>query len=67
MVEYFSDAKTPEGQVEKYEVERSFWESEDIMKRPPCPPNKFTGLEKKAFGLPLSSSDVLSLIEQTPS
>jgi hypothetical protein len=49
MVDYFADEKTPKDSVEKYEVYRSFWENEDIMKRPACPPNKFSGLEKKVF------------------
>ncbi len=49
MVDYFADKKTQKDSVEKYEVYRSFWETEDIMKRPACPPNKFSGLEKKVF------------------
>lgn len=49
MVEYFKDSKTPKDKVEKYQVEKSFWENEDIMQRPPCPPNKFLGIEDMVF------------------
>jgi Phytanoyl-CoA dioxygenase (PhyH) len=63
MVDYYCDDKTAKGTVEKYEVQRSFWESGDIMNRPPCPPNQLTGLEKKVFPDPLSASDVRELIE----
>lgn len=65
MVEYFKDKDTPADSVEKYRVERSFWESEDIMKRPPCPPNQFLGLEKLAFPSSISKKQLLHLIEQT--
>ncbi|MEZ5054297.1 MAG: phytanoyl-CoA dioxygenase family protein [Chitinophagales bacterium] len=49
MVEYFKDAHTPKNKIEKYQVERSFWESEDIMKRPPCPPNQFLENEDEIY------------------
>jgi hypothetical protein len=65
MVEYFKDAQTPIDEVEKYQVEKSFWESEDIMKRPPCPPNQYFGNEKIAFQSDISKKQVLLLLEQT--
>jgi len=65
MVEYFKDKQTLEDSVEKYQVERSFWESEDIMKRPPCPPNQFLGYEKLAFPASISKKQLLQLIEKT--
>lgn len=65
MVEYFKDAQTPAGKVEKYRVERSFWESEDIMKRPPCPPNQFLGYEENAFPEKISGWNLRKLIQQT--
>ncbi len=49
MVEFFKDKQTPKGKIEKYQVERSFWESEDIMKRPPCPPNQLVEMEDEAI------------------
>ena len=64
MVEYFQDEKTEKGKVEKYQVERSFWESEDIMKRPPCPPNSFLGLEEQSLK-GISKSQLVSLIKNT--
>lgn len=67
MVEYFKDKATPKGKIEKYEVERSFWESEDIMKRPPCPPNKFIEFENEAFPSDISSKQLLNLLSQTKS
>lgn len=54
MVEYVKDKHTPNDKVEKYEVERSFWESCNIMERPPCPPNIFLGYEDLAFPLTIS-------------
>lgn len=65
MVEYFKDKKTPTDEVEKYNVVRSFWESEDIMKRPPCPPNQYLGNEKLAFPSSISKKQLLDLIQQT--
>lgn len=65
MVEYFKDSNTPKADVEQYQVERSFWESEDIMKRPPCPPNEFKGYEKLAFPQTISKKQLLDLIRQT--
>lgn len=65
MVEYFKDKQTPIDSVEKYQVERSFWESEDIMKRPPCPPNEFLGLEKLAFPSSISKKQLIQLIKDT--
>ena len=67
MVEFFKDKKTPYDSVEKYQVERSFWEKEDIMKRPPCPPNKNLGLEKLTFPISISKKQLLNLIEETKS
>ena len=61
MVDYFSDDKTQKGNVEKYEVFRNFWENENIMKRPSCPPNKFISLEKKVFDK-ISKTDLQKLI-----
>jgi len=63
MVEYFQDEKTPEGKIEKYEVERSFWESEDIMKRPPCPPNTFLGYEDEVFPNNINSGRLKEIIK----
>lgn len=63
MVEFFKDKSTPIDSVERYEVERSFWENEDIMKRPPCPPNKFIGLEKLEFKN-IQKKDILQLKNQ---
>lgn len=63
MVEYFMDKKTPKGKIEKYKVERSFWESEDIMRRPPCPPNKFIELEDMVFDK-ITSNQLLELINR---
>lgn len=65
MVEYFKDNETPSGKIEKYQVERSFWESGDIMKRPPCPPNRFIGMEDMAFPSDISKGEMLQLLEQT--
>jgi ectoine hydroxylase-related dioxygenase (phytanoyl-CoA dioxygenase family) len=65
MVEYFKDKQTPKDEVEKYQVEKSFWESADIMKRPPCPPNQYLGNEKLAFQSDISKKQVLLLLEQT--
>jgi hypothetical protein len=65
MVEYFMDKKTPKGMVEKYQVERSFWENEDIMKRPPCPPNEYLGLEPTILNQTLNSNFVEKLLSQT--
>lgn len=62
MVEYFKDKDTPDDSVEKYEVERSFWETEDIMKRPCCPPNKFIGIEKMVFKNKITKTQLRSLI-----
>ncbi len=62
MIDYFKDGKTPKDKVEKYAVEKSFWENEDIMKRPPCPPNKFLGYESMVFPSAISTEDVLFLI-----
>jgi hypothetical protein len=62
MVDYFADEKTRKGYVEKYEVYRSFWENEDIMKRPACPPNKFSGLEQKVFPAAISKMALNQLI-----
>jgi len=64
MVEYFKDAKTPKGKIEHYEVERSFWESEDIMKRPPCPPNYFIELQDEVYSSKLNKATILELIER---
>lgn len=64
MVEFFKDKDTASGKIEKYQVERSFWESEDIMKRPPCPPNKFIELEEEAFPADISSKQLVSLIRK---
>lgn len=66
MVEYFKDKATPKGKIEKYEVGRSFWESEDIMKRPPCPPNKLIGLEDAVFK-DVNKNLIKSLINATNS
>lgn len=65
MVEYFKDKTTPKNMIEKYQVERSFWESEDIMKRPPCPPNQFLGIEDEIFPSNISSNQLAYLIQQT--
>jgi hypothetical protein len=65
MVEFFKDNQTPAGMIEKYQVERSFWETEDIMKRPPCPPNVFCGNEKSAFPESISKEQLVHLIEET--
>ncbi len=64
LVDYFKDGQTQKGHVEKYQVERSFWESGDIMKRPPCPPNQFLGLEEVAYDN-ISKSQLLNLIKDT--
>lgn len=64
MVEYFKDKTTPKGKIEKYQVERSYWESEDIMKRPTCPPNLFLEMEDVAFPATISSKKLLSLIKK---
>lgn len=64
MVEYFKDKHTPKNKIEKYQVERSFWESEDIMKRPPCPPNLFLGFEDQIFPDTSTSKQLLSLINK---
>lgn len=62
MVEYFKDKQTPKGKIEKYIVERSFWESEDIMKRPPCPPNQFIKLEDEVFNR-ISKKEIINFIK----
>ncbi|MFN8276299.1 MAG: phytanoyl-CoA dioxygenase family protein [Chitinophagales bacterium] len=54
MVDYYRDKQTPSGMIEKYEVERSFWESGDIEKRPPVPPNRFIGFEPSVYPGPVS-------------
>lgn len=64
MVEYHKDGNTDKGKVEKYRVERSFWETEDIMKRPPCPPNQFLGVENLAFEN-ISKTQLIQLIQDT--
>ncbi|MFN8236826.1 MAG: phytanoyl-CoA dioxygenase family protein [Chitinophagales bacterium] len=64
MVEFFKDKQTPKGKIEKYQVGRSFWESEDIMKRPPCPPNQFLEMEDEAFPASISSKQLVSLIQK---
>lgn len=62
MVEYFKDKQTPKGKIEKYIVERSFWESENIMKRPPCPPNQFIKLEDEVFNR-ISKKEIINFIK----
>lgn len=64
MIDFFKDKNTPADSVERYEVERSFWENEDIMKRPPCPPNKFIGLEKLVFSQKIKKSDLSKLFKK---
>lgn len=64
MVEFFKDKQTPKDKIEKYQVGRSFWESEDIMKRPPCPPNQFLEMEDEAFPSSISSKQLVSLIQK---
>jgi hypothetical protein len=64
MVEYFKDKITPKGKVEKYEVEKSFWEQQDIMKRPPIPPNKFICFEEEVYLNNISQEHLLKLIDK---
>ena len=64
MVEFFKDKNTPNDSVERYEVERSFWENDDIMKRPTCPPNKFIGYEKLVYNNTISKSALIDLIRK---
>lgn len=64
MVEYYKDKQTPKGKIEKYQVEKSFWESEDIMKRPPCPPNVFLEMEDEAFPSHISKKQLVNLLSQ---
>lgn len=64
MVEYFKDKQTPKNKIEKYQVEKSFWETADIMKRPPCPPNEFIELEEQVFPNYISAKQLLSLIDK---
>lgn len=62
MVDYFKDNKTPKGKIEKYKVEKNFWESSNIMDRPPVPPNEFSGYENEVFSEKLSKKQLLELI-----
>ncbi len=62
MVDYFQDENTSKQTVEKYEVYRHFWENEDIMKKPSCPPNKFLKSEQVVFPNNLSKKEVEEII-----
>ncbi len=62
MLDFFKDKKTPSRKVERYKVYESYWQSADILKRPPIPPNEFIGLEDYCFEN-LSPSEVKSLLE----
>ncbi|MCB0508336.1 MAG: phytanoyl-CoA dioxygenase family protein, partial [Bacteroidetes bacterium] len=64
MVEYFKDKSTPKGKIEKYQVQRSFWESDDIMKRPACPPNKFIELEDEVFSNNIRAVEIKGLLNK---
>lgn len=66
MVEYFLDRGTHGGLVEKYRVGRGFWESGNIMDRPPCPPNTLLGKEPPAFPQKLTRAHIRQLIRQIP-
>lgn len=62
LIEYYYDNQEPK-HIEKYQVSKKYWQEENILSRPSCPPNILLKKEPLKFPLNISKKYLISLIK----